>query len=37
VLEGGGINLSFRRNFGHGEIQEWDQLERERVGTCSFI
>jgi hypothetical protein len=30
VLEGGGdINLSFRRNFDPGEIQEWDQLERE--------
>jgi hypothetical protein len=29
VLDGGGINLSFRRNFGREEILEWEELERE--------
>jgi hypothetical protein len=29
VLEGGVINLSFRRNFGCEEILEWEDVERE--------
>jgi hypothetical protein len=29
VLEGGEINLSFRRNFGSEELLEWEELERE--------
>jgi hypothetical protein len=29
VLEGGDINLSFRRNFGREEILELEELERE--------
>jgi hypothetical protein len=29
VLDGGGINLSFRRNFDSEEILEWEELERE--------
>jgi hypothetical protein len=29
VLEGGVINLSFRRNFCREEILEWEELERE--------
>jgi hypothetical protein len=35
VLEGG-INLSFRMNFGPREIQEWDQLESE-LEQVAFI
>jgi hypothetical protein len=27
VLQHGGINLTFRRNFGTKEILEWEQLE----------
>jgi hypothetical protein len=29
VLNGGVINLSFRRNFGNEEILEWEEMERE--------
>jgi hypothetical protein len=29
VLEGGNINLSFRRNFGREEVVEWEESERE--------
>jgi hypothetical protein len=29
VLDEGGINLSFRRNFGREEIVECEELERE--------
>jgi hypothetical protein len=28
-LEGGNINLSFRRNFGREEVVEWEESERE--------
>jgi hypothetical protein len=29
VLNGGVINLSFRKNFGNEEILEWEEMERE--------
>jgi hypothetical protein len=32
-LEGGGINLTFRRNFGDKERAEWDELEKELEGV----
>jgi hypothetical protein len=32
VLEGGEINLSFRRNFGRGV--EWEGLEKELAQVC---
>jgi hypothetical protein len=34
VLEGGEINLSFRRNFGREEIIEWEELEKELTHVC---
>jgi hypothetical protein len=37
VLDGGGINLSFRRDFGREEILEWEELESEKARTCDFI
>jgi hypothetical protein len=33
VLRGGGINLTFRRNFGDQERAEWDELEKELDGV----
>jgi hypothetical protein len=32
VLRGGGINLTFRRNFNTSEMGEWDDLESELEG-----
>jgi hypothetical protein len=33
VLRGGGINLTFRRNFNTSEMGEWDDLESELEGV----
>jgi hypothetical protein len=33
----GGINLSLRRNFGLGEIQEWEHLEGSWVRLLCLI
>jgi hypothetical protein len=33
VLRDGGINLTFRRNFGNVEDQEWENLQMLLVGV----